>query len=165
MQDSPLLIPSQEIVLLMQGAQVVDLARVVEVMLDHHCDDPARLLQFTPVRLPRAEQFGVIQDGNTLSEPLLAFLQPHNSLRNGRERATALDEGIIPAELRVAKGMVVVHEFAAADMLDDVADRALPSRRSPEPVLGRDGVEVAQQRMPIRSLERLIEEIYKLRDG
>jgi hypothetical protein len=49
-QDSPLLIPSEKIVLLMQGAQMVDLARVVEVMLDHHGDDPARLLQFTPVR-------------------------------------------------------------------------------------------------------------------
>src|SRR3989442_371841 len=51
-QDSPLLILSEEIVLLMQGAQVVDLAGVVEVMLDHHRDDPARLLQFTPVRHP-----------------------------------------------------------------------------------------------------------------
>jgi hypothetical protein len=50
-------------------------------------------------------------------------------------------------------------------MPDDVADRALPSRWNPELVLGRDGVEVAQQRMPIRSLERLIEEIYELRDG
>ncbi len=51
---SPLMIPS-EIVLLVQGAQVVDLAGVVEVMLDHHRDDPARLLQFTPVRHPRTK--------------------------------------------------------------------------------------------------------------
>ncbi len=113
------------------------MARCQEIMLDHHRDDPARLLQFTPVRHPRAEQFGV---------------------RECRERATALDEGIVPVQLRVAKGVVVVHELTAADMPDDVADRALPSRGNPEPVLGRDGVEVAQQRMPIRSLERLIEE-------
>lgn len=77
----------------------------------------------------------------------------------------ALDQGIVPAELRVAKGVVVVHELAAADMPDDVADRALPKRWNPEPVLGRDGAEVAQQRMPIRSLERLIQEIDELRDS
>jgi hypothetical protein len=47
--------------------------------------------------------------------------------------------------------MIVVHELTAADVLDDVADRALSPRRNPEPVLGRDGVEVAQQRMPISS--------------
>ncbi len=77
----------------------------------------------------------------------------------------ALDKGILPAELRIAKGVVVVHELTAADMPDDVADRALSPGGNPEPVLGRDGAEVAQERMPIRSLERLIEEIYELRDG
>ena len=56
-----------EIVLLVQGAQVVDLAGVVEVMLDRHRDDPARLLQFTPVRHPRTKQLGVIQDSDTCS--------------------------------------------------------------------------------------------------
>ena len=83
MQDSPLLIPSEEIILLVQSAEVIDLASVVEVMLDYHGDDPAGLFQFIPARHPRAEQFGVIQVGNTLSEPLLAFLQPQSSLRNG----------------------------------------------------------------------------------
>ncbi len=138
---------------------MVDLARVVEVMLDDHGDDPAGLFQFIPARHPRAEQFGVIQDGNTVSEPLLAFLQPRSSLRNGRERATALDEGVVPGEMRVAEGVILVHELAAANVLDDVADRAVSPRRDPEPVLGRKGVEVAQQRMPIRSLERLVEEV------
>ena len=83
MQDSPLLIPSEEIILLVQSAEVIDLASVVEVMLDYHHDNPAGLFQFIPARHPRAEQFGVIQVGNTLSEPLLAFLQPQSSLRNG----------------------------------------------------------------------------------
>lgn len=32
-----------------QGLDVVDLSRVVEVMLDHHRDDPARLLQLETV--------------------------------------------------------------------------------------------------------------------
>ncbi len=77
----------------------------------------------------------------------------------------ALDEWIIPGELRVAEGVILVHELTAADMPDDVADRALSKRWNPEPVLGCDGVEVAQQRMPIRSLERLIQEIDELRDG
>jgi hypothetical protein len=36
-QDSPLLIPSEEIVLLMQGAQVVDLARVADSPLMYVC--------------------------------------------------------------------------------------------------------------------------------
>lgn len=77
----------------------------------------------------------------------------------------ALDEGIVPGELRVSEGVIVVHELTATDVLDDVADRALSPRWNPAPVLGRNGVEVTQQRMPIRSLERLIEEIYELRDG
>ena len=51
---------------------MVDLARVVEVMLDHHRDDPARLLRHAPVRHARAKQLGVIQDCDTLPEPLLA---------------------------------------------------------------------------------------------
>ncbi len=162
--DSPLIIPS-EIVLLVQGAEVIDLAGVVEVMLDHHRDDPTRLLQFTPVRHPRANKLGVIQNSDTCSEPLLSLSQPQSRLRNGRERVTALDEGIVPGELRVAEGVILVHELTTADVLDDVADRALSPRGNPEPILGRDGVEGAQQRMPIRSLERLIEEIYELRDG
>ena len=134
-------------------------------VVDLDCDDPAGLFQFTSVRHPKVEQFGVIQDGNTLSKPLLALLQPHSSLRNGRKRIATLDERIVPDQLRVAKGVVVVHELTAANVLDDVADRALSTGCSPEPVLGRDGVEVAQQRMPIRSLESLIEQIYELIDG
>ena len=149
----------------MQGTEVVDLAGVVEVMLDHHRDDPARLLQFTPVRHPQAKQLGVIQRSDTLPEPRMSLSQPPKSLRTGRERFKAIDEGIVPGELCVAEGVIVVHELTAADVLDDVADRALAPRGNPEPVLGRNGVEVAQQRMPIRSLERLIEEIDELRDG
>jgi len=143
---------------------VVDLAGVVEVMLDDHGDDPAGLFQFIPARHPRAEQLGVREDSDTFSQPRMSLSQPQSSLRDGRERVAALDEGIVPGELCVAKGVIVVHELTAADVLDDVADRALPARWDPEPVLGRDGVEVFQQRMPIRSLERLIEEIDKLRD-
>jgi hypothetical protein len=162
--SSLLMIPSA-IIVLVQSAQVVDLACVVEVMLNDHVDDPASLFQFIPARQPRAEQFGVIQDSDTFSEPLLAFLQPRSGLRNGGERVMALDEGIVPAELRVAEGVIVVHVLTAADVPDDVADRALSKRGNPEPVLGRDGVEVAQERMPIRSPERLIKEIYELSDG
>ncbi len=144
---------------------MVDLASVVEVMLDHYRDDPAGLLQLTPVRHPQAKQLGVIQRNDTLPEPRMPLSQPPKSLRTGRERVTALDEGVIPGELCIAEGVVVVHVLAAADVLDDVADRALSPRWDPEPVLGRDGMKVAQQRMPFRSLERLIQEIYKLRDG
>jgi hypothetical protein len=154
-----------EVVVLVQSADVVDLARVVEIMLDHHGDDPARLLQLAPVGHARAKQLGIIQGSDTCSESLLPLPQPRSSLLNGREGVAARDLGIVPGELRVAEGMILVHELAAADMLDDVADRALPKRWNPEPVLGRDGVEVAQQRMPIRSLEGLIEQIDKLRDG
>jgi hypothetical protein len=103
MPGSPLSIPS-EIVVLVQGAEVVDLSGVVEVMLDHHRDDPARLLQFTPVRHPRAKKLGVIQDSDTFSEPRMSLSQPPKSLRNGRERVTALDEGIVPGELCIAEG-------------------------------------------------------------
>ena len=77
----------------------------------------------------------------------------------------AIDEGIVPGELRVAEGVVLVHKLAAADVPDDIADRAVSKRWDPEPVLGCEGVEVAQQRMPFPSLERPIEETYELRDG
>jgi WD40 repeat protein len=65
--------------LLVQGTEVVDLAGVVEVMLDDHGDDPTRLFQFIPARHPRAEQFGVIQRGDTLPEPRMSLSQPQSS--------------------------------------------------------------------------------------
>ena len=50
---------------------MVDLAGVIEVMLDHHRDDPARLLALTPVRQPWAQQLSVIvEGGNTLAQAL-----------------------------------------------------------------------------------------------
>ena len=52
---------------------MVDLARVVEVMLDHHSDDPAGLLQLAPVRHPRAEKLHVIEDSAALPQALLAW--------------------------------------------------------------------------------------------
>src|SRR6266480_1151881 len=61
------------IMLLAQGAQVVDLARVVEIVLDHHRDDPASLLQLAPVGQARAKQFGIIQGGDPLPQSLLAL--------------------------------------------------------------------------------------------
>jgi len=48
---------------LVLGAEMVDLAGVIEVMLDHHRDDPTRLLALAPVRQPRAQQLGVIVEG------------------------------------------------------------------------------------------------------
>src|SRR5215472_12017063 len=95
----------------------------------------------------------------------MAFSQPPNRLRKGRECVAAIDEGIIPGKLRVTEGVVVVHELTAANVPGDVADRALSKRRDPEPVLGRERFEVTQQRMPFGSLEPLIEEIQELRYG
>src|SRR5215472_8441002 len=116
---------SSEIVVLVQGANVVDLARVVEVMLDHHRDDPARLLEFTPGRHARTKQLGVREDRDALPEPLLAFLQPRSCLFNACQRVRTIAQGTFPAELRIAKGVVLVHKLTAANMPDEVADRAL----------------------------------------
>jgi hypothetical protein len=150
------------IMLRAQGVEVVDLARMIQVMFDHHRDDPTCFLQLTPVGHARAKQLGIIQGGDTLPESLLAYSQPCKSLRNGREHPTTIDQGIIPGELRIVEGMVLVHELAPTNVPNDVADRALSSRRNPEPILGRNGGEVAQQRVPFRALERLIEEVDEL---
>ncbi len=71
---------------------------------------------------------------------------------------------VLPLIRVVVQGadVVVVHVLAAADVLDDVADRALSKGRDPEPVLGGEGGEVAQQRMPLRSLECLLKKIDEL---
>ena len=145
-----------------QGVEVVDLACMIQIMFDHHRDDPAGLLQLAPVGHARAKQLGIIQGDDTLPESLLPFSQPPKSLRNGREHHPTIDQGIVPRKLPVAEGVVLVHELAAANMPDDVADRALPSRRNPEPIFGRHRVKVAQQRMLFRALERFIEEIDEL---
>ena len=154
------------IVLLAQRADVVDLAGVVEIMLDQHGDDPACLLQFAPVGPSWSEQLSIIEEGDTLAETLLARAQPSKRRRHRRERVAALNQGIVPRERRVTKSVVVVHELAAADVLNDGADRAAASRRDPGPVLGREGAQIAQQGMPghVRSLEGLIEEMEKLGD-
>jgi hypothetical protein len=49
------------IVLLAQRADVVDLASVVEIMLDQHGDDPARLLQLAPVGPSWSEHLSIIE--------------------------------------------------------------------------------------------------------
>src|SRR5262252_3277228 len=84
-----------------QGPDVVDLARMVEIMLDHCHDDPAGLLRLAPVRHPRAKQLGIIQRGDTLLEPCMSLSQPTKSLSTGREGVATINEGIVPGELRV----------------------------------------------------------------
>lgn len=151
-------IVSPAVSLPVQGAQVVDLARMVEVMLYHRGDNPPGLFLLTPVRHPRAWQIGIIKTGDAVPEAFLALTQPGNRCRWGVKHVLTIDERMVPCEEPSAEGVVVVHELAAADVLDHIVDGTVPSRRHPGPILRRDGLEVVQQGMP-RSLERRIQQV------
>lgn len=65
----------------------------------------------------------------------------------------------------VAKGVMVVDKLARADVLDDVADGAAATWRDPEPVVGGDGFEVAEEGVPFGAVEGAVEEVEDLGDG
>ena len=49
-----------EVVVLVQSAEVVDLARVVEVMLDNHRDNPVGFLRLVPTRQAKQHRADII---------------------------------------------------------------------------------------------------------
>src|SRR5262252_4003680 len=105
---------------------MIDLTRMVEVVLDQGRDDPARVLPFTPVGHPRMRQVGVVAErSDAEAEPFLAQLQPCHGRLYTLQRLIPIDKRSVPGQRRIAKGMVVVHELAAADMANDLADGAL----------------------------------------
>src|SRR5215472_2821593 len=115
----------------MQRAQMVDLAGMVEIMLDHRHNNPARLLGLTPVRHAWARQLGVVQGGDGSTQALVPRTQPGNRGRNIRQRSSSLNERIAPRKCRAREGVVMIHELAAAHMLDDVANGAVSAWRNP----------------------------------
>jgi hypothetical protein len=129
-------------------------------------NEPAGFLPLAPVRELRACQLGiVIEGGDAATEALLAHAQPGNRRRDVREHVVTSHEGMIPSERALREGIIVVHELAAADVLDDVAYRAVATGREPQPVAGCDVAQVAQLRVPLAALERVVEQGEQLGDG
>src|SRR5438874_1888098 len=74
------------VVALAEGADVVDLAGVVEVVLDHRVDQPAGSGVHAPWRGARAHELGIVGEGvDAGAEAAVAFAHPFDDLvRRGR---------------------------------------------------------------------------------
>src|SRR5258708_3993014 len=78
------------IVLLAQGANVIDLACMVEVMLHRHHDDPTGLLQLARDRPPWAAQLGRRRPwtpcSNSIAEAMVAHASPPSTRGSSQVR-------------------------------------------------------------------------------
>src|SRR5450759_19517 len=96
------------IVALGRCANVIDLAGMVEVVLDHRRDQPARLTRRAQVGHARLRQLIVVQSRHALAEDRVAFSQPVDRLgfRGHIHNARAK---IVPAHRALAEGLVGVY--------------------------------------------------------
>src|SRR6185312_12141675 len=90
----------------------------------------------------------------------MAATQPGDSCWDvaGRRISLPVKVWIIPGKRPYAESLVMGDELAAAQMADEGADRARAARRYPFPVLGRNRVQVAEQGVPVRSSEGVIQQ-------
>src|SRR5207237_1412902 len=64
-----------------------------------------------------------------------------------------------PGEGRIAESVIFIHVLGGADVPDNHCDRALAIGGNPLPIFIDDRAEVAHQRVPLLTLESLVEEI------
>ena len=138
---------------------MVDLAGVVDVVLDEDGDDAAGLLGATVVDLALLHQIIVVERGDALAEAVVALAEP-----GGREGARGrpflgLGHAARPEERGVAEGLVVVDVLGGAGVGDEVADGAGAAGWRPEPVVVMDGREVAEERVLLVAFEGVVEEV------
>ena len=89
----------------------------------------------------------------------MPLMQPGDRRFRAGKPPLAVNQGVVPGQRGVAKGVVMVHEFAPTDMLDNLADGAFTTRGHPTPIVALDRSDVTQQRVPICPLEGTIKQI------
>src|SRR3972149_557069 len=118
---------------LTQGAEVVDLAGVVDVVLDEDGDDAAGLLGAPVVDLSLLHPLTVVERGDALAEAVVALAEPGAGKGERGRPLLGLGHAARPEERGVAEGLVVVDVLGGAGVGDEVADGAGGAGRGAEP--------------------------------
>jgi hypothetical protein len=153
------------VVLLVEAAGVVDFAGMVEVVLDHGGDEPAGLFGLAAEIEPGLEEVCIVEGGDALAQTRVVLAEPVDGRGYGLDNVPAVDLGVIPVEGGITESIVVVDELGGPDVLDDVADGAAATGGNPEPVVGRNGFQVAEEGVPFRAVEGAVEEVKDLGDA
>src|SRR3972149_1749488 len=88
--------PVPAVVSLTQGADVVDLARVVQVVLDHDGDYPARLFHLVLVGPARPQELLIVEGRDVLAQPAVSLAQPGDDIG---DRWPVVEGGFAPPVL------------------------------------------------------------------
>ena len=102
---------------------------VVQIVLDHDGDGPAEFPGAIPVAVTRCRQGVIDEQGHTVPQGGVRFVQPGDHLV-GLTCHRPVGDGlrIVPVQAPVAEELVLPHELADRNVPDDVAYRA-PSAR------------------------------------
>ena len=156
---------------------MVDLARVVQVVLDHDGDYPARLFHLVLVGPARPQELLIVEGRDVLAQPAVSLAQPGDDIG---DRWLVVEDGlalqvlhpvpqvagrVVPGHRGVTERVVVVPVLAGGDVGGEEADRPGAAGGRPEPVVGGDGAQVAQQRVPLALIEGHVHQVEQLLDG
>lgn len=161
MKSRRLLIIRPSVCGLKQGAQVVDLARMIQIMGDHDADDDARRETFAPIGQTLAVQFRVVGQRADGGKPAAVSLrQPGEKLLvRARTRASLWNERrLVAAHRGGTEGVVFIHPLAPANMFKNIGDRAATALRRRGPIFFAQVLKVGEQRMFRVTLEGFFDE-------
>lgn len=137
------------VVTLKQGANVVDLADVIEGCLRLDFDQPAHLVLIAPRSPGHVAELVICEAGDVIPKFLVRCSQPRNDIFLRFPRDQAIQCEIIPVSLAVATKVVGIGDPSGTDVNHDLPDGANATWWRGIPVFRADVMQVSQQRMPV----------------
>jgi hypothetical protein len=110
------------------------------------------------MRHPWPNQVVIIQANNARPESLMARCEPIRNRRKRPLRDRFFAGESIPSQLAIAESAIVIHELGLSDVPDDIPNRAVSSRRNPDPIRWFKRADITQQRGLVFSMKSFVEE-------
>jgi hypothetical protein len=128
-----------------QGAQVVDLAGMVNIMSDYDANEDTGWQVLAPVGEAVTIELGVVRQGANGGQPaLVTFFEPCEELlmRSGAPAIFWNQGRLVAAQGSLAEGIILVHPLGPGDVLEDIGDGTTGARRQRVPILLPDIAQV-----------------------